>query len=631
MQIACKIIVLLLAWFLFSTCASAQKANLRDAGEFEVWLDDFVAKNFPTDKSGQLAFVIIQNDKIFFQKGYGFADAERKISVSPDKTVFFAASLSKLFTATAIMQLSEQGKINLDSDVNKYLKDFQIASNFPQSLTIANLLTHTNGLDENLIGSLAPNDSKPIAMSEYFKRNIPIRVVPNGQQICYSNLGMGIAGHVVEQVSGKSFDEYIEQNILAPLQMSQSSFRQPLPPELYENLTGTRAKQTPFMILSPAGSLAMTTENMAHFLIAQLNGGKYGEIQILKPETLAEMQRQHFSANPKVRGVAYGFFETSANGKPALFHTGDRGHHSLLYLIPQEKIGFYLVANGSDGDAVALREKFTEDFLNRYFPTEKFELPNPPNDFAARAKNYVGTFRIGNYSRTTLTKIAGLPGQIEISDNGDGTLSAELFGGELKTKLVEIEPNVFRSEDKGYFTFQAGVDGRTRSFTVTGGISDPMTAEKIAFYEDARFHIGIIIAGILLVISRLLLIPFGFFWRRFRKTKTETETKSIFLQTGWKLSGVFAFLIAIAPLILIVWLFTRENGAVYEIPWAITAILSVLLIASLIGLALPVFAFKAWCESAWTLAARIYYSLLTIAAFILPFFLNYWNLLGFRY
>ena len=625
-KIACKILTVIL---FAQASIFAQTANLKDVREFEIWLDDFIAKNFPSDKSGQLAFVIVKDDKIFFQKGYGFVDADRKIPVLPDKTVFYAASVGKLFTATAIMQLTEQGKINLDADINQYLKNFQIASDFSLPLTTANLLTHTGGLDENLIGALAPNDVKPMTMSEYFTRNKLIRAVPNGRQITYSNLGMGLAGHLVEEVSQKSFDEYVEQNIFAPLQMSQSSFRQPLPPELFENLPGTRAKQTPFIILAPAGSLAMTTENMAHFLIAQLNGGKYGENQILKPETLTEMHRQHFSANPKVPGVAYGFFETSANGKRALFHTGDRGHHSLFYLIPDEKIGFYLVANGSDADAVALREKFAEEFLNRYFPVEKFELPNPPNDFAARAKNFVGTFRISNYSRTTFTKITGLSGQIEISDNGDGSLMAELFGGELKAKLVEIEPNLFRSEDQGYFTFQAGADGKAQNLVVTGGISDPLTAEKIAFYEDARFYIGIIVVGILLVVSRLLLIPVAFLWKRFRKTKAEIESK--FLQIGWKLSGVFAGLIALTPLILIAWLFTRKSGAIYEIPWAITSILSVLLIASLIGLALPVFAFKAWREKSWTLAARIYFSFLAIAAFVMPFFLNYWNLLGFRY
>lgn len=627
-KIAYKIVTVIL---FVQVSIFAQTAHLKDTREFEVWFDDFVAKHFSTDGSGQLAFVIVKDDKIFFQKGYGFADTERKIPVSPDKTVFFAGSVGKLFTATAIMQLAEQGHIKLDADINQYLKDFQIASNFPQPLTIANLLTHTNGLDENLISALAPNDSKPMMMSEYFKRNIPNRVVSNGQQISYSNVGMGLAGHVVEQVSGKSFDEYIEENILAPLQMSQSSFRQPLPPELYENLTGTRAKQTPFITLSPAGSLAMTPENMTHFLIAQLNGGKYGENQILKPETLAEMQRQHFPANPKVPGAAYGFFEAVANRERALFHTGDRGHHSLLYLIPDKKIGFYLVANSSDTDAVALRESFVSEFLDRYFPVEKFELPSPPDDFAARAKNYVGTFRIGNYSHTTLTKIAGLPGQIKVSDNGDGELSAELFGGEVKTKLVEIEPNLFRSEDKGYFTFQTGVDGLARSLTITGGISDPMTAERIAWYDDATLHIGIIVTGVLLVTSRLLLIPFGFFWKRFRKTRTETETKSVFLQTGWRLSGVFAFLIAITPLILIAWLFARENGAIYEIPAAIIAILSVWLIASLIGLALPMWAIAAWRKKSWTLVARVYFSLLAIAGFVMPFFLNYWNLLGFRY
>ena len=625
----CKILVVFSTFVLLSAAVFAQSSNLKDRQEFETWLDDFIAKNFPTDKSGQFAFVIVKDDKIFFQKGYGFEDESRKIPVSPDKTVFYAASIGKLFTATAIMQLAEQGKINLDADVNQYLKNFQIEANFPQPLTTANLLTHTGGLDENLIGALAPNDRQPISMNEYFARNIPRRVVPNGQQITYSNLGMGLAGHLVEEVSEKSFDEYVEQNIFAPLQMKQSSFRQPLPPELFENLAGTRAKQTPFIILASAGSLATTTENMAHFIIAQLNGGKYGDNQILKAETLDEMHRQHFSPNKNAPAVAYGFFESSANGKRALFHTGDRGHHSLLYLVPQEKIGFYLVANGSDADSVALREKFTEEFLNRYFPAEKFELPKPPTDFSARAQNFVGTYRIGNYSRTTLTKIVGLPQQIEISDNGDGTLTAALFGDELKAKLVETEPNLFRSDEGGYFTFQTDENGKARRVFVTGGISDPLTAEKIAWYENAKLHIGIAITGILLVVSRLLIIPIGFLRRRFSKNKTETDSK--FLSMGWQLSGAFAWLIALSPLILIVWLFTRENGAIYAIPWAITAILTIWLSASLIGLALPFWAISAWRNKSWTLPKRIYFSILAIAALVLPFFLNYWNLLGFRY
>ncbi len=615
---------------LSNNSAFAQTAKVDGAKEFEIWLDEFVTKNFPNAESGQLAFVLVKGDRIFFQKGYGFEDAEKKIPVSPENTVFYAASVGKVFTATAVMQLVEQNKIKLDEDINHYLKDFQIKDDFSPPITMANLLTHTGGLDENLIGALAPSNVEPMTMGEFFKRKIPVQVLPAGEQINYSNLGIGLAGHIVEKVSGMSFAEYAGQNIFAPLKMTQSSFRQPLPPELFERLAGSRARQTPFIVLSPAGSLAMTTENMAHFIIAQLNGGKYGDAQILQAETIAEMQTRHFSPNSNAPFVGYGFFETFAGGKHAIFHTGDRGHHSLLYLIPEEKIGFYLVFSGTDNNSAILREKFAEEFLNRYFPAEEFELPNPPNDFQKRAENFVGTYRIGNYSRTMLTKIIGLPQQISISNNNDGSLTAELFGGALKAKLVEAEPNLFRSDDKGYFTFQAGENGKANRLFITGGISDPMTAGRIAWYENAWLHLGLIIAAILLVVSRSLISLINFVRQRFRKNKIEIEEPK-FMRIGWHLSAAVSWLILLVPVVLFAWLFTREGGAIYEIPTAIIVILSILLIAGLIGVTLPFWAVLAWKNKAWTLSRRIYFSLFALMALVMPFFLNYWNLLGFNF
>ena len=199
----------------------------------------------------------------------------------------------------------------------------------------------------------------------------------------------------------------------------------------------------------------------------------------------------------------------------------------------------------------------------------------------------------------------------------------------MKTRIVETEPNLFRSDEKGFFTFQNDANGKVQSFVITGGISDPVTAERIAWYEDAGLHIGIVIAGILLVISRLLIIPIGFLARRFRKNKVEVESK--FMLTGWRLSGAFAGLIVLSPMVLIAWLFTRETPVVYEMPWAITAVLTLWLIASLIGLALPFWSISAWRNRVWNTPKRLYFSILAIAGIVLPFFLYYWNLLGYRY
>jgi len=626
----CTIFIVLLFVLYSSRTGFAQAPKIDTVEEFESWLDNFVAQNFSNAQSSQLAFVLVKGDQIFFQKGYGFEDAEKKIPVTPEKTVFYAASIGKVFTATAIMQLAEQGKINLNEDINRYLKNFQIKEKFPQPITMANLLTHTSGLDENLIGTLAPNDAKLMTMGEFFKRKTPVQISPSGQQINYSNLGMGLAGHIVEEVSDVPFEEYAEKNIFAPLKMPHSSFRQPLPTELVEHLAGSRAQKTPFIVLSPAGSLAMTTEDMAHFIIAQLNDGRFTDSQILRLETIADMHARHFSPNPNAPFVGYGFFETSANGRHAVFHTGDRGHHSLLYLVPEEKIGFYLVFSAADGNAAIFREKFTEEFLNHYLPGENFSLPNPPNDFASRAEDFVGTYRAGKYSHATLLKIAGLPQQVSVINNNDGSLTAEVFGGALKARLVEFEPNLFRSDDKGYFTFLIGENEKANRLFITGGISDPITAERIAWYENAWFHIGLMLAAILLIVSRSLISLIGFVRKRFRQSKTEFEEPR-FLQIGWRLSGVVSWLILFVPVVLFAWLLSREQGPIYEMPTAVIVILCILLAASLIGITLPIWTISAWKNKVWTLPRRIYFSLFALMAFLMPFFLNYWNLLGFRY
>jgi len=152
---------LILIWFLWGLPCLAQELPISPQGptdplELEAFLDDFFAKEMTKEHVPGAAVALVKDGKIFFSKGYGYADLEKKIPVVPDKTLFRVGSISKLFTTTAVLQLVEQGKLKLDDDVNKYLKRFQVKNTYPKPVTVANLLTHTDGFDSEWgIGAFA--------------------------------------------------------------------------------------------------------------------------------------------------------------------------------------------------------------------------------------------------------------------------------------------------------------------------------------------------------------------------------------------------------------------------------------------------------------------------------------------
>ena len=208
---------------------NTQTAGLSNPKEVEAFFDSFFTQHVAKSEFPSATVVLVKDDHVLFEKGYGYTDFEKTKFVSANKTVFYAASVSKLFVATAIMQLAEQGKLNVNDDVNKYLTGFQLEDKFGKPVTIGNLLTHTGGLDEHLLGTEIPITAPPMPMGEYFAKYTPPRILPPGDQINYSNHGMALAGYSVEAVSGMLFYEYAEQNIFAPLEMRHSSFRQPVP------------------------------------------------------------------------------------------------------------------------------------------------------------------------------------------------------------------------------------------------------------------------------------------------------------------------------------------------------------------------------------------------------------------
>jgi CubicO group peptidase (beta-lactamase class C family) len=597
-----------------------------DQREFEAWLDQFLA-DYVKRPSASLGFVLVKDGKIFFQKGYGYADSMKRTPVVADQTLFYAASVSKLVTATAVMQLIEQGKLRIDADVNSYLKRFQLENSYPKPVTVANLLTHTAGLDDSFIVGSVDRSSDLVSLGDFFTKNPPRRGRAAGEQIVYSNMGMAFAGYLVEEVSGVSFYDYVEQNVFRPLGMEHSSFRRPFPSNLQPFVAtagvGGQGPDKTAIQLYPSESLVSTVTDMGHFIIAHLNDGRFENASILSEASVREMHRQHFTQHPHMPGVAFGFFESYVNGKSGLFHTGGGGHESLLYLLPDEHVGFYIVYSGE------IEKNFVQAFLDHYYPAaHPFNLTNPPGDFAQRAKRFTGLYRPNFIAMTNIEKLVGLVADTRVVSNGDRTLTLQLppFGSK-SLRMVEVEPLLFRTEEGFYVTFSEDGKGNiTRMFT-SGSIKDPTAYDRLRWYESGFLHAGLGAVGFLVFLSFPIVSMMGFIRRRWRKARSERQSTGR-PHLAWRMAILVSLLVVMSPLPVLAWMLIGDHSRPSQFRAAFHISSGALLFAAMLGPTLSIFAGLEWKRQDWTIVQRIYYSVVALTAFFMVPFLYHWNLLG---
>jgi len=249
---------------------------LPSAQDLGAWLDGFMPHALATaDIAGAVVAVADQNG-LLISRGYGVADLAAGHPVDPAQTLFRAGSVSKLLTWTAVMQLVEDDKIDLDTDVGNYL-DFEVPT-LGRPVTMRDLMTHRAGFAEVLKYTVGPSD-ETVPLDRYLRENKPVPLTEPGAAVAYSNYGTALAGHIVSEVSGLPFEIYVERNILDPLNMTSSSFAQPLPADLAAHLAsgyrmGSDSQPMPSEIIipSPAGALSSTGEDMARFATAHLSG-----------------------------------------------------------------------------------------------------------------------------------------------------------------------------------------------------------------------------------------------------------------------------------------------------------------------------------------------------------------------
>ncbi len=436
-----------------ASTASAQDTHALTEEDMSAYMDGIVPQQLARNNIAGAVVLVVKDGKVLFQKGYGFSDVEKRTPVSAQNTLFRPGSISKLFTWTAVMQLQEQGKIDLDRDVNDYL-DFKIPSHYSKPITMRNLMTHTGGFEESLRDLLIKSTTTPMSLRAYLTTHIPTRIYPPGVTPAYSNYGAALAGYIVQRVSGMPFNDYVEKNIFEPLGMKDTTFRQPLPaslaPMMSQGYPLASGPAKPFEVITPypAGSVATTAVDMSHFMLAHLQQGEWNGVRILQPQTVQLMHSPQFAVDPDLEHMCLGFYEETRNGHRIIGHAGDLEYfHSDLHLIQDANVGFFVSYNSAGRGEISPRTVLFQSFLDRYFPYTIPPATRQPNA-DADAKLVSGEYISSRRETTSILSFFWMLNDDKVSPGKNGTITTAGMKGEDQVPKTwqEIGPLLYREK-----------------------------------------------------------------------------------------------------------------------------------------------------------------------------------------
>ncbi len=606
-----------------------------EASDLESFFDGIVPLQLERSDIAGASVMVMQNGQVLLSKGYGYADLKSRKPVDPAATIFRLASISKLFTWVSVMQLVEQGKLDLDTDVNRYL-DFQIRPAFSQPVTLRNLMTHTGGFEEEVRDIIVTDPKQAVTLRDFLIRNQPQRIFPPATIPAYSNYGVGIAGYIVQRVSGQPFEQYVEQHIFAPLQMVHSTFYQP-PPTLLRRLpsegypTDTEKPPIGFEIFNPvsAGGVSSTAADMGRFGQALLNGGELDGQRILKPETLQAMWTPQFRSNDQMPPLCMGFYEIWRNGLHWIGHEGDLvAFHSLFMLEPSRKLMLFISYN-SAGGADRPRPEIIDMFTDRYFPGEAKQsfVSLPRKELTAIEGVYQSTRR----EDSTSVKLLSLLSQ--------RVATVDKMGALHLSNIRDLRDHPIKWKPIGKDLWQE-IDGQRK----VSAIRDPsnrvvrlaydfpgVQAQRVPWYEH-KGPVQTVVVASLLVLLAVILAPVIRQARRLFLSRRPPPSPQPGTQWLPRVTQVAAlvWVILFAALGAALVMVGGDDSMPPTSAWVKYFVLMNFVTTLALGLSLFVIfsAIRTWSRAKLRHITRVKYALVAIACLFLSWFSLHWHLLG---
>jgi CubicO group peptidase (beta-lactamase class C family) len=593
------------------------------ADDLNTWLDGYMPYAISKGDIPGAVVVVVKDGQVLTERGYGYADLAKKTKVDPKTTLFRPGSISKLFTWTALMQQVEQGKVDLNADVNKYI-DFKIPPFEGKPITVLNLMTHTPGFEEQVKDLISLGEKTQVPFDTLLKRWTPKRIYAPGTTPAYSNYGASLAGYIVQRTSGEPFDAYLEHHIFGPLGMAHSSFRQPLPANLKPLMAEgyVSGKDKPygyeFVNAAPAGALAASGDDMGRFMIAHLQNGTYNGQQILQPATAQLMHARANMPFPAGDGMAHGFYETNINGMRVIAHGGDTvAFHSDLHLFLAKNVGIFVSFNsaGKEGAAGPLRNALFENFADRYFPEAPDAVQKAdPNGAKADAAKLAGVYSTTRGSRSNFLAVVDLIGQAKVGVDSDGNpliADAKGLNGQPR-KWTHIGPMLWRDAD-GHDLLTANVaDGKATRFSY-GELAPIIDYDRTPGYRSSAWILPLLYCSLAILFLTVVLWPTRLLVRR--KFKAELDL------TGRQLWAYRSSRIAALAILLILggWIWAMSmlfadlgNEASLNAILLILELLSIVVFIGGFGV-MCWYAYNAW-RNKWRWTGKLWSILLVIAS-----------------
>ena len=613
------------------------------AADLTAFVDATVEDQLAKLKIAGAVVTIVKDGAVVLAKGYGFADIAAGRRMTADGSLVRPGSISKLFTGIAVMQLVEQGKLDLDRDVNEYL-DFHVptpAGGVP--VTLRRLLTHRAGFEEHIKGVFS-REPAPVPLGPWLARAQPKRIFPGGDVPAYSNYGVSLAGYIVERVAGVPFTDYMADHILRPLGMTRSTFAQPLPDALAPFAArGYRWSDQPPLPFSetiqtiPAGALSATGADMGRFMLARLAGGTLDGARVLTAESLATMTERQVVTRTGSMGLV--FYETRIRGEGD--DAGERerfyGHDggtltflSDLLLAPERQLGVFA---SYDGGGVVSGD-LARAVIRRYFPRSSTALapaparaPAPPVEDLA---SFTGVYEPTRRAESTLARLGSIESQILIRRRADGTLTMQPAVQPFRdgAPLVHVGPGLFvdpRGQGRR-LAFERAPDGSRRI-----DIGAPSQEwQPVAWYVDARFVLATVSIGLAIAALTLLAWPFEILVRALRRRRRgapPAEDRAV------RRARVAIRLVAALDVGLLIAIVALNSAAFADFTMLgddfdpVLVVISIAAWLAALGSLLAIWiAWRFWRRRAGTLWTRLHHTLLAAATLAMAWFFVAWHI-----
>ncbi len=598
----------------------------REDAVLEAFVDGIVEAHRREHNTPGVTVSVVKDGRVLFAKGYGVADAETGRPVSGQETLFRIGSVSKTFIWTAVMMLVERGEIDLDADVNQYLKDMRVPEAFRTPVTMNHLMAHRAGF-EDTFGVFTVRDTSDLSLTSALKAHMPKRVFAPGARTSYSNWGTALAAKIVEDVAGVSFDAFLKSEVLGPLAMSKTTLDGPaiMSERLKTQLSaghevkGGAAARADYMEIgpyAPVGGINASASDLAVWMLFHLGEGEQDGVRLMSRGTYRTMQRRAFDDRLAGADLAHGFFSKTYRGYAAYGHGGaTSAFYSYMALVPELGLGIF-VSQNTTRDRTLVSE-LPDLIVDRLAGGRSIGETQTGEALALKAKDYEGTYFINRRSFSQFEKLFSTNATAKIAATPEGAILATARGETVRFIPLTGAPDIFQDQYGNRIAFGRDGRGRVTHMTDRMGVH---SFEKIGFLgSPGTLNITF---GAALFFSLAAWV--GAWRRQGRPVSHEPMGSALNIFDLVAATAVFAFVAALV--IVVIALSSASASDLLEYPPASVIGLRVAAYGVFAFAALAVFSLlPAWTSSGWSIWRKIHHTLFAIAMALLAVMLVFWN------